>query len=108
MAAFESFIESKTITAINQGMQSAIEFKIITDKPEEMSNALMQQLSRGVTMLPAKGMFTKQEHAMLFCVVTPRQVGALKRVMNSVDPDAFAIMANVSQVFGLGFYHSEE
>ena len=108
MAAFESFIESKTITAINQGMQSAIEFKIITDKPDEMSRALMQELSRGVTMLPAKGMFTKQEHAMLFCVVTPRQVGTLKRVMNAVDPDSFAIMANVSQVFGLGFYRSEE
>lgn len=107
MAAFESFIESKTINAINQGMQSAIEFRIITDKPEEMATALMNELSRGVTMLSAKGMYTKQDHAMLLCVITPRQVVSLKRVMQSVDPDSFAIMANVSQVLGLGFYQSE-
>ncbi len=107
MAAFESFVESKTMNAINQGMQSAIEFRIITDKPEEMAHALMHELSRGVTMLPAKGMYTKQAHAMLFCVVTPRQVVTLKKVMQSVDPDSFAVMANVSQVLGLGFYQSE-
>lgn len=107
MAAFESFIESKTINAINQGMQSAIEFRIITDKPDEMAHALMHELSRGVTMLPAKGMYTKQDHAMLLCIVTPRQVVTLKKVMQSVDPDSFAVMTNVSQVLGLGFYQSE-
>ena len=93
---------------MTNGFQSAIEFRIITDKPEEMANAVMKELSRGVTSLPAKGMYTKIEHSMLVCVVSRRQTATLKRVMHSVDPDAFAVMSNVSQVLGLGFYTSEE
>lgn len=107
MSAFESYIESKTNEAVTNGFQSAIEFRIITDKPEEMARALMKELSRGVTELPAKGMYTKAEHSMLLCVVNRRQAATLKRIMKSVDPDSFAVMANVSQVLGLGFYNSE-
>ena len=107
MSAFESFVESKTINAINNGMQSAIEFRIVTDKPQEMANVLMHELSRGVTMLPAKGMYTQEDHSMLLCVITHRQIGTLKRIMREIDPDAFAIMANVSQVLGLGFYQED-
>ena len=107
MSAFESYIESKTNDSITNGFQSAIEFRIITDKPEEMARALMKELSRGVTSLPATGMYTKISHTMLLCVVSRRQVATLKRVMKSIDPESFAVMANVSQVLGLGFYTSE-
>lgn len=107
MSAFESYVESKTNDSLTNGFHSAIEFRIITDKPEEMSEALMRELSRGVTELPAKGMYTKNTHSMLVCVVNRRQVAALKRVMKRVDPESFAVMSHVSQVLGLGFYQSE-
>ena len=107
LSAFESYIESKTNESITNGFQSATEFRIITDKPEEMAAALMKELSRGVTALPAKGMYTKEEHTMLLCVVNRRQVPILRRVMKEVDPDSFAVMSKVSQVLGLGFYNQE-
>lgn len=107
MSAFESYIESRTNESITNGFQSAIEFRIITDKPEEMSAALMKELSRGVTAIPATGMYTKITHTMLLCVVSRRQVATLRRVMKSVDPDSFAVMSKVSQVLGLGFYSEE-
>lgn len=107
MSAFESYIESRTNEAITNGFQSAIEFRIITDKPEEMSAVLMKELSRGVTAIPATGMYTKITHTMLVCVINRRQVGTLRRVMKSVDPDSFAVMSKVSQVLGLGFYSEE-
>lgn len=107
MSAFESYIESKTNDGITNGFHSAIEFRIITTKPDEMAKALMRELSRGVTAVPATGMYTKDEKSMLLCVVSRRQVVALKRVMKQIDPDSFAVMANVSQVLGLGFYNAE-
>lgn len=107
MAAFESYIESKTIDSLTNGLHSAIEFRIITDKPEEMANAVMKELSRGVTSLTAKGMYTKEEHSMLVCVISKRQAPTLRRIMKSVDPDSFAVMSQVSQVLGLGFFNSE-
>lgn len=104
MAAFETYIESKTNESILNGLQSAREFRIVTDKPEEMAQALMRELSRGVSALPATGMYTKESHTMLVCVVNRRQVAALRRIIKQVDPDSFAVMSNVSQVLGLGFY----
>ena len=68
----------------------------------------MKELSRGVTALPATGMYTKYTHTMLLCVVSRRQVVTLRRIMKSIDPDAFAVMSNVSQVVGLGFHHGNE
>ncbi len=107
MSAFEAYIESKTNESMTNGFQSAIEFRIITDKPDEMARALMKELSRGVTALPATGMYTKEQYAMLLCVVSRRQVGALRRIMKSIDPNSFAVMSKVSQVLGLGFYTSD-
>ncbi len=107
MSIFESYLESKTNDSITNGFQSAIEFRIITNKPDEMSHALMKELSRGVTALPATGMYTKEEKAMLLCVVSRRQVTTLRRIMKQIDPDSFAVMSGVSQVLGLGFYTSE-
>lgn len=107
MAAFEAYIESRTNESVTNGFHSAREFRIITDKPDEMASALMRELSRGVTALPATGMYTKFTHTMLLCVVHRRQVVALKRIMKRVDPDSFAVMSNVSQVLGLGFYSEE-
>ena len=72
-----------------------------------MAKALMNELSRGVTAVPATGMYTKDEKSMLLCVVSRRQVVALKRVMKQIDPESFAVMASVSQVLGLGFYNGE-
>jgi len=108
LSIFEAYIESKTNESLTNGFQSAVEFRIITDKTEEMAAALMKELSRGVTELSAKGMYTKDHHSMLVCVVSRRQVATLKRVMREIDPDSFAVMSNVSQVLGLGFYTSEE
>ncbi len=107
LSAFEAYIESKTNESLTNGFQSAIEFRIITDKPEEMSKALMKELSRGVTSIPATGMYTRVTHSMLLCVVSRRQVATLRRIMKSVDPDSFAVMSKVSQVLGLGFYSGD-
>lgn len=106
LAAFEAFIESRTNESILNGFQSAIEFRIITDKPEEMANAIMTELSRGVTALPATGMYTKITHTMLVCVVSRRQVATLQRIMSNIDPDSFAVTSKATQVLGLGFFKS--
>jgi len=104
LAVFESYIESKTNESVTDGFQSAYEFRIITDKPEKMAEALMKELSRGVTAIPATGMYTKVSHTMLMCVINRRQIATLRRIMKQIDPDSFAVMSNVSQVLGLGFY----
>lgn len=108
MSVFESYIESKANESITSGFHSAIEFRIITDKPEEISLALMKELGRGVTAVPATGMYTKVTRSMLHCIISRRQVTTLKRIVKEIDPNSFAISSKASQVLGLGFYSDEE
>ncbi|MBE5747217.1 MAG: YitT family protein [Clostridiales bacterium] len=107
MAAFEAYIESKTNETVTHGYHSAVEFRIITEKPELMSRVLMKELSRGVTSMPAKGMYTQENRTMLVIVVSRRQVATVRRLIKQIDPDSFAVMSKVSQVLGLGFFSDE-
>ena len=108
LSLFEAYIESKANDSITNGFQSAVEFRVVTSKPEEMASTLMRNLSRGVTVMPAKGMYSKEDKALLMCVISRRQINAFKKIIQQVDPDSFAVLANVSQVVGLGFYQSEQ
>ncbi len=104
MAVCEQYVESKVYDTIVNGMQSAIEFRVVTDKPEEVAALLFSRLERGVTSITVKGMYTQAEHSLLICVVSRRQVNAFKRLVKTADPDSFVVMSMVSQVLGYGFY----
>ena len=107
MAICEQYVESKVTDMLINGMQSAIEFRVVTDKPEEMAKVLFANLERGVTSITVKGMYTHAEHALLLCVVSRRQVNAFKRLVKEVDPASFVVMSKVSQVLGYGFYEGD-
>jgi uncharacterized membrane protein len=76
---------------------------IISDKIEAVSQLLMQELGRGVTLINAKGMYTGKEHGVLMCALESRQKSLLKRLVYKADPDAFVILTQVEDVRGGGF-----
>lgn len=106
LSLFEAYIESKANDSITNGFQSAVEFRVVTSKPDEIALALMTNLSRGVTAVPAKGMYSKEDKGLLICIISRRQINTFKRIIQQIDPDSFAVLSNVSQVVGLGFYQS--
>lgn len=75
---------------------------IVTNKQEELSDALMQQLGRGVTVLDTYGAFTHQHNSMLYCVIPKQQLSSLKRIIRSVDEHAFFTIIPVTGVYGHG------
>lgn len=76
---------------------------IITDKPEEVSQAIINQLHRGVTMLPAKGMYTGKERAMLYITVMRTQVNELRQLIAEVDSGSFVVIGQGHTAYGVGF-----
>ena len=76
---------------------------IISDKIEEVSKLLMQELGRGVTLINAKGMYTGKEHGVLMCALESRQKALLRRMVSQADPHAFVIITPVEDVRGGGF-----
>lgn len=105
---FFSFISlivgSLTADAIQAGFQSSIVFNIITDKPEEISQAIGSKLHRGVTISTAVGAYTGAEHKMLTCVVSKRQISLVKQIIHDTDPLSFTYITKAHEVAGKGFH----
>lgn len=76
---------------------------IITDHPNEVAAVILADLGRGVTSWDAKGMYTDQPHTMLYVTVTRAQVNALRRIVTTVDPDAFVVIGQGHAAYGHGF-----
>jgi uncharacterized membrane-anchored protein YitT (DUF2179 family) len=84
-------------------MQISRAVYILSDKKEEIAESIMRDLDRGVTGLKAKGMYTSDEKCMLFCVVSVKEIAALKDLVMDVDPSAFLIISDAREVWGEGF-----
>lgn len=94
-------VSSKVIDIVEAGVNYAKAIYIFTEKPEDMSEEIMQQLKRGVTRLNGEGMYTKKTVAILWCVVYNRQVPQLRRIVDKHDPGAFIIVNEVRETKGL-------
>lgn len=76
---------------------------IITDNPERVSEGVLQEMRRGVTELPGRGMFTGKPHSVLMCALTVTEVSHLKAIVSARDAGAFMIVSPVQEVLGKGF-----
>lgn len=92
---------------IFKGFSSAIELEITTDKPAEMTEQLTTQLKHGLTAVKVVGGYSHREREMLLCVIHKSQLVKARRIINQVDPDAFAYVENVKEVLGKGFANKE-
>ena len=85
---------------INEGYKEIRAFNIITTKPEEISEAIMKQLSRGCSCTTTKGMHSNSEKCMVICLVSKYQIGQLRTIIKDIDPSAFVFATKVSEVMG--------
>jgi hypothetical protein len=76
---------------------------IITGHAEAVSKRIMTDLSRGVTSLAGKGMYTGQDRSVLICALTVTEVHNLKHAVACEDPTAFVVVAAAQEILGRGF-----
>ena len=67
---------------------------------EDIRDALMARLGRGVTILHATGGYSKEEKPVLYCVVTRLEVAKLKSIVSEWDETAFVTISDVHEVMG--------
>ncbi len=85
------------------GSKQSVQVFIFTKKVEEMADAIAFDMKRGVTMLPAKGWFSKEDKQVLMVVTRKTDLNLLLRYVKSIDPDAFLSVSSVMGVYGQGF-----
>ena len=76
---------------------------IVTSNPDEITEKVISELDRTATLLPAKGAYSRKDTNVLLCTVRKSQFSRLKKIVYDADPNAFVMVTDTSEVFGLGF-----
>ena len=97
------YVTSKTIDIVQIGWGRSKMAMIITSKQQEIQDAILHDIDRGVTRLTAHGGFTNNERPILMCVVDQTEFTKLKQLVRSIDPHAFVTVTDASEVLGEGF-----
>ena len=106
-AALFSMVAIFCLAEVTGGIFGGLKFSkqayIISDQYEEIAQAVMSRMGRGVTSLEARGMYSGQEKKVLFCVVSKKELVELRQITAEFDPRAFMIVNDAREVFGEGF-----
>ena len=103
-SAIALYIIVKMIDTITSGFDYAKAFFIITEKKDILQEAIIRDLSRGATILDAKGGYTNQDKNVMLVVVNhKKQEVALKKMVKELDEKSFIIVTDVYEVLGKGF-----
>ena len=94
-----SFTSSTVTDKLTKGGRSAIRFEIVTDHPDEISDAIIHKLHHSATLIPAKGMYLGKETYILVCVINKNQIAMLSEIVRGT-PNTFAVMSQVGEVMG--------
>jgi len=97
------YISGLAAEAVSEGSGIFRTAMIITCQPEAVAQRILQELERGVTVLPGTGAYTGAERPVLYCVITRSEVNQLKALVNEQDPQAFMVIGQVHEALGEGF-----
>jgi uncharacterized membrane-anchored protein YitT (DUF2179 family) len=97
------FVSTRMINYLTQGADAAIAFTIITDKFRLITETIIEEMQRGVTLYPARGAFSDETKEVIYCIVSRSEVRKLKLLIHRIDPLAFIIISDVNDVIGEGF-----
>ncbi len=102
-ALISLFVATQIIDLVQEGRSSAKLFFIMTTKIDQVAQAIMNDLGRGVTLFRAIGGYTGQPREVLFCVVSTGEVSKVKDLVLKYDDKAFVIVSDAHEVLGEGF-----
>ncbi len=76
---------------------------IVTVHPAEVSEKIIHEMQRGVTMWSGTGMYSGKPRQVLFCAISRSEVNQLKAIILEADPDAFVVIGQANEALGEGF-----
>ena len=85
------------------GAKQSVQVFIFTKKVNEMADAIAFDMKRGVTVLPAKGWYSKEDKEVIMVVTRKSDLNLLLRYVKTIDSEAFMSISTVMGVYGQGF-----
>lgn len=102
-SAIALYIIVKVSDIMVEGINTSTSFTIISDKYKEIGQVITDELERGATILKGEGFYTNKEKNVLLVVVSKKEVVTLKKLVKSIDENAFIIITDIFEALGEGF-----
>ncbi len=103
-----SFVFSQVVAVVQNGGYTVRGMLIISRKYATISQKITDEIGRGATYLKAEGVYSGNDTKVIYIVLSPIQVQAVKAILAEIDPDAFVSIINVHEVIGSGFTYAED
>lgn len=97
------FVETQAIDWVMGRGRQSVQFFIFSKKYQEIADAIMTRMGRGVTFLEAEGAYTKQETKLIVLLTRKSEATQIFRIVMEIDPNAFVSESQTRGVFGEGF-----
>lgn len=94
------FAASRTIDFLIHGIEEYTAVIIISEQSEEIRQAIIRSLKRGVTVYKGRGGMSNVEQDILFCVVTRLEIGRIKALVKEIDRAAFIVIHPLADAAG--------
>jgi uncharacterized membrane-anchored protein YitT (DUF2179 family) len=103
-----TFMASTAVDWVLNRTRQSVQFFIFSSKYEEIAEAIMTQVPRGVTLLDAQGGYSKEPIKVVTTIARKHESATIFRLVNAIDPNAFISQSQVRGVFGQGFESIKE
>jgi uncharacterized membrane-anchored protein YitT (DUF2179 family) len=94
------YVTSHILDLVVTGLSQRKAVFIVSSRWEEISDRLISEIKRGVTVMKGQGGYSGREENILYTVVTFRELSSLKRMIQEVDPQAFVVVTDTLEVMG--------
>ncbi|MBQ2829293.1 MAG: YitT family protein [Clostridia bacterium] len=97
------FVSSYVIDKILFGLTDSRTLLIVTEKHEEISAVIMNEMGRGVSVVEAEGGYTGKDKKILLSAMLRGEVKRVTEIIAEYDKNAFTIILPSSEIVGEGF-----
>lgn len=94
-----AIIMDKIMYGIDEGKMTLI----VTEYGEELAEKIDAYSGRGSTILKGMGSYSKKNKDVVMCACNNKQMYTIKKMVHSIDPNAFTIIVESNEVVGEGF-----
>ncbi|MFJ7734913.1 YitT family protein [Lysinibacillus sp. NPDC097287] len=102
-SALTYYIAKNVIDIIQVGLEKSKSVRVVSPKSEEIGSAIQSRLGRGVTYSQGRGGFSNESTEILDCVINRMEENKLVSIIKDIDPGAFVVISDVSEVRGGNF-----
>lgn len=97
------FLGSKVIDYVIEGLNNRTAVTIISEHSEAIREFILDNMTRGVTILEGRGGYSQNQKDVLYIVINQQELVQLKQTVSNVDDQAFVVVHEVRDVLGSSF-----